>query len=112
MARFCYALDLKNDPDLINEYEKHHRSVWPEIVESIKDSGINEMEIYRVGNRMFMVMETDDNFDFERKKEADLNNETVQEWERLMWKYQAPLSFAKEGEKWIRMKQIFKLSHQ
>jgi L-rhamnose mutarotase len=109
MARYCYALDLKDDPELIDEYERHHRSVWPEIIESIKSSGIIDMEIYRVGNRLFMIMETDDTFSFEKKKQADTDNEKVQEWESLMWKYQAPLPFAKEGEKWVPMKRIFRL---
>jgi L-rhamnose mutarotase len=85
--RYCLALDLKDDPALIAEYERHHREVWPEILESIRESGIQDMEIYRVGNRLFMVMEVSDGFSFEAKGEADRTDPRVQEWEALMWRY-------------------------
>jgi L-rhamnose mutarotase len=109
MKRFCLALDLKNDPELIAAYEAHHRDVWPEILQSITDSGILKMEIYRTGNRMFMIMETSDNFSFESKSGNDKENPKVQQWENLMWKYQQALPNAKPGEKWMLMDKIFSL---
>jgi len=109
MKRYCLALDLKNDPALIAEYEVYHRKIWPEIEKSIKDSGIESMEIYRTGNRLFMIMETKDDFSFENKSNADAINIKVQEWEQLMWKYQQALPHAKPGEKWILMNKIFEL---
>ena len=107
MPRYCLALDLINDPVLINEYENHHKNVWPEIIASIKDSGILNLEIYRTSNRLFMIMETTDEFSFEKKSEMDLGNTKVQEWEILMWKYQQALPLSKPGEKWMLMKKIF-----
>jgi L-rhamnose mutarotase len=107
MKKFCLALDLKDDQQLIAEYERHHREVWPEIIKSIKDSGIINMEIYRAGNRLFMIMQTTDGFSFEQKASMDSSNEKVQEWEELMWKYQQPLPFAKPEEKWMLMEKIF-----
>jgi L-rhamnose mutarotase len=107
--RFCLAVDLKDDPLLIAEYEKYHTAVWPEILLSIKLSGIENMEIYRIMNRLFMIMETNDTFSFEKKAAADLGNHIVQQWETLMWKYQQPLPVAKEGEKWVLMDKIFQL---
>lgn len=109
MKRFCLTLDLIDDPELIKEYENYHQNVWPEIKKSITDSGIKDMEIYRVGNRLFMIMETDDEFSFDKKSEMDAMNVKVEEWERLMWKFQKPLPFAAPGEKWILMEKIFKL---
>jgi L-rhamnose mutarotase len=109
MNRYCLALDLKDDPALISEYEQYHEKIWPEIEKSIKESGIELMQIYRTGNRLFMIMETDENFSFDRKAAADQNNEKVQEWEDLMWKYQQALPGAKAGEKWVLMKKIFEL---
>ena len=109
MKRFCLALDLKNDPGLIAEYEEWHRKVWPEIKESIHSAGITAMEIYRLGERLFMVMETRDDFSFENKRRMDKANAKVQEWEELMWKFQQPLPQARPGEKWVRMERIFKL---
>ena len=105
--RYCLALDLKDDEVLIKEYEEYHQRVWPEILKSIKDSGIKQMQIYRAGNRLFMIMETKDDFNFEKKTEMDNANEKVREWEKLMWKYQQPLPVAKPGEKWILMEKIF-----
>lgn len=108
--RYCLALDLKNDPASIREYEQWHRNVWPEILNSIRESGITSMEIYRAGNRLMMIMETLPDFSFERKRVADESNSRVQEWEQLMWNYQQPLPFAKAGEKWILMEKIFSFS--
>lgn len=109
MTRYCLALDLKDDPALIEAYEAHHRAVWPEILASIRGSGITDMEIYRIGNRMFMIMETEDGFSFEAKAAADAADPRVQEWESLMWTYQQALPLAKPGEKWMRMERIFRL---
>ena len=64
MTRYCLALDLKDDPALIAAYEEYHASVWPEIITSINEAGIKALEIYRVSNRLFMIMETDDDFSF------------------------------------------------
>jgi L-rhamnose mutarotase len=107
--RYCLTLDLKNDPQLVAEYKKHHERVWPEIIKSIRDSGIADMEIYLLGTRMFMVMDVSDRFSFDEKGKADASNPRVQEWEKLMWKFQAPLPQAKPGEKWLLMDRIFKL---
>ena len=82
--RFCLTLDLKDDPQLIAEYKRHHEHVWPEIIQSIKGSGILDMEIYLLGTRMFMIMEVSEDFSFEAKTEADRRNPKVQEWENLM----------------------------
>lgn len=109
MARHCLALDLQNDPALIAEYEAYHRQIWPEIQKSISDSGIINMEIYRVMDRLFMIMDVDDDFSFEKKGAADAVNPKVQEWEALMWKYQKALPVAKPGEKWVMMDRIFSL---
>lgn len=109
MKRYCLALDLIDDPTLIAEYEKYHEHSWPENLQAIKDAGIEVMEIYRTGNRMFMIMETQNDFSFEAKAEKDKANPKVQEWEQLMWKYQQALPHAKPGEKWMVMNKIFEL---
>ena len=109
MNKYCLALDLKDDPELIAAYEAYHRAVWPEILQSITDSGILHMEIYRTGNRLFMIMETADNFSFDNKSRSDEENPKVQEWEKLMWNYQQALPHAKHGEKWMLMDKIFSL---
>ena len=109
MQRYCFALDLKDDPALIAEYEMYHREVWPEIKASITTAGIIQMEIYRVSNRLFMIMDVNEQFSFEKKAAADARNASVQEWEQLMWKYQQALPGTKPGGKWVLMKKIFDL---
>ena len=112
MKRFCLALDLVNDEMLIADYEKYHQEVWPEIKESITDSGIVQMEIYRVENRLFMIIEVTDEFDFAKKAAADAANPKVREWEQHMWRYQQALPGSKPGEKWRLMDRIFSLTEE
>ena len=111
MKRYCLALDLVDDAALIAEYEKYHAqgNAWPEITDSIKEAGITDMQIYRTGNRLFMIMDTTDSFSFGQKAGMDAANPKVQEWETLMWKFQQPLPWAKPGEKWVLMNRIFQL---
>ena len=109
--RYCLTLDLKDDPKLIAEYKRYHQKIWPEITKSIRDSGIEDLEIYLLGTRMFMIMEVNESFSFEKKGKTDNDNPRVQEWEELMWTFQKPLPHAKPGEKWLPMQRIFKLEH-
>ena len=109
MIRHCLTLDLADDPQLIAEYKRHHEIVWPEVVESIRSSGVRDLEIYLLGTRLFMILEVEDDFSFEKKAVADRKNPKVQQWEELMWKFQRALPQAKPGEKWLLMERIFKL---
>jgi L-rhamnose mutarotase len=109
MKRYCFALDLKDDVNSIAEYEKIHENIWPEIRETIVVAGITDMQIYRIGTRMFMIMDTEDDFSFEAKSKADAENPIVQKWENFMWTFQQALPIAKHGEKWVMMKKIFGL---
>ena len=109
MKRYCLTLDLIDDKKLIEAYKQYHKSVWPEIKESIKTSGVDELEIYLFGTRLFMIMDVNDSFSFEEKSKADLENKKVQEWETLMWNYQKALPGTKPGEKWMLMENLFKL---
>jgi L-rhamnose mutarotase len=107
--KYCLALDLKDDQQLMAEYKAYHQEVWPEILKSIQDSGIEVLDIYCVGNRMVMIIEANEDFSFEKKSTMDANNPKVQEWEELMWKFQQALPMAKSGEKWMLMEKIFEL---
>jgi L-rhamnose mutarotase len=109
MQKYCLALDLKNEPDLMAEYEVYHQKIWPEIEASIRSAGIHNLEIYRVENRLFMILEADDTFSFEQKGASDAANPKVQEWENLMWHYQQALPGSAPGEKWRLMNKIFQL---
>jgi L-rhamnose mutarotase len=112
MQRLVYALDLKDDPALIADYEAWHRAdrIWPSVVESLQASGIEELEIYRTGNRLFLVIEAPDAFSPEAKARADGADAEVQAWEKLMWMFQQPLPWAAPGQKWLLMQRIFALT--
>lgn len=115
MQKFCLALDLVDDPKSIEEYKDWHKPGvgWKEVRQNDLDSGITNIEIYRTGNRMFMILETTDEFSFERKANVyDTNCPKVQEWEALMWKYQQQIPWAKPGEKWVIMEKIFQFEKE
>ena len=106
MKRYCFALDLQPDPESIRAYEKHHEAVWPEILQTFEQAGISAMEIYRIEERLFMIMDTEDHFSLEEKAFHDAQNPFVQKWESLMWEYQVALPTAKPNEKWVLMRPI------
>ncbi|HUA85183.1 MAG TPA: L-rhamnose mutarotase [Bryobacteraceae bacterium] len=110
MARHCLTVDLKNDPKLIAEYCEYHRHVWPEVLQSLREAGIIDAEIYLHGNRLFMILETVEGFSFEEKLKKDAANPKVGEWEELMWKYQQALAGSKPGQKWHPMECVFQLN--
>ncbi|MEN3323108.1 L-rhamnose mutarotase [Mariniflexile soesokkakense] len=107
--KYCLACDLKEDSKLIEAYKELHKNVWPEVLKSIKDSGIENMEIYNIGNRLFMIIEVNASFSFDSKSKLDAKNPKVQEWESLMWQFQQKLPMAKECEKWLLLEEVFKL---
>ena len=108
--RQCLALDLKDDPALIAEYEAYHRNVWPEVLQHLRTHGIRELEIFRLGTRMVMVLDTDDAvFDPARMAAAERGNPRIAEWEALMWRFQAATPWTANGQKWTPMQSIFRL---
>jgi L-rhamnose mutarotase len=111
MRQFAFALDLKDDPALIAQYEEWHRPdrIWPGVLSSLRSSGLKEVKIFRTGTRLFLLMEAPDDFSLQAKAASDAVNPEVQCWERLMWEYQLPLPWAQPGQKWVAMSPIFSL---
>jgi L-rhamnose mutarotase len=112
MPRLCYALDLHDDAAMIAEYERWHQAenVWPEIVESIVSVGIRDLEIHRVGDRLVLIMDVDEDYDPATKAASDAANPHVRTWEDLMWRFQKPIPGTPAGEKWRAMRRIFSLA--
>lgn len=109
--RYALALDLQDDPQKIAEYEAAHRAVWPEVQAHLRAQGVREMEIYRLGTRLFMVMEVDPAvYSAERMAAASETNPAIVRWEQLMWTYQAPTPWTPAGVKWVLMERIFRLA--
>jgi len=109
--QYCLTLDLNDDEELIREYEQYHKrgNVWPEVIDSIRESGILDMQIYRSGTQLIMVMTATDSFSFEDKAQRDSENPKVIEWERLMAKFQHTDIDASADAKWRMMNNIFDL---
>jgi len=112
--RLCFALDLADDPALIAEYRKWHRPGGPPeaVNRSIRQAGIEELEIWLTGNRLFMIMEVGPGFDPAAKAESDAADPDVRAWEELMWRFQRALPWADPGEKWVPAEKIYALSQQ
>ncbi|SDH67960.1 L-rhamnose mutarotase [Pseudomonas abietaniphila] len=110
--RYCLALDLVDDPALIAEYERLHQRIWPEIADHLRGVGVLDMQIWRLGTRLFMVMETAANFSAQAMDNASAENPKVQEWEDLMWAFQKPTPWTEPGNKWQAMARIFSLAEQ
>lgn len=109
--RFCQTLDLKNEPELIAAYKKLHEEghVWREILSGIKEVGILEMEIYLLENRLFMIVETPEDFNWDESMAKLAKLPKQEEWEALTGKYQKTKDGATSSEKWQLMERIFHL---
>lgn len=114
-VRKCFAVDLHDDPALIERYREFHKPGGPPkaVTEAIRADDIRVLEIYLVGDRMFMIMEQGDNFDATAKAERDAENPDVTAWDDMMkTTYQKRLPFAPEGSTWIEMERIYSLDEQ
>lgn len=112
MTRYCLTLDLKNDAAAIAEYKRYHVKIWPEVKQSLFDAGIEAMEIYLAGTRLFMIMDTGATFSLSAKAAADAANAKVQEWETLMANFQQELPQSTPNQKWVVMEKVFDLAAQ
>ena len=113
MPRHCLTLDLKDDKAAIAEYKRYHVKIWPEVKQSLLDAGVEQMEIYLLGTRMFMIMDVADSFSLSKKATMDLANAKAQEWERIMHGFQQRLPGTRTEEYWwMPMERVFSLAEQ
>lgn len=110
MKRHVLAIDLKPDVHLIDEYDRAHLEVYPEVLQNLRDCGVVNMSIYRVENRLTMIMDADDTFSFDLKHEKDKGNKRLSEWESMMSKLQIPIEGTSvKYHTWAPMKEVFTL---
>jgi L-rhamnose mutarotase len=106
--RHCLFLDLQDDPTAIAQYEAHHRAVWPEVQAHLREQGVTGMQIWRLGTRLCMLMETDDErFDAARMARAEATDPRLVEWEALMSRFQVPTPWTTPERKWTAGAKIF-----
>ncbi len=107
MTRQVLALDLRDD-SVIETYRDHHRRVWPEVLDSLRASGVITMEIYLLGRRLVMIADLQDGADLRSAFETRIaSHPRVAEWERLMMSLQQPAPGARAGEWWTAMEPVF-----
>ena len=109
MKRYCRTLELRDDPEMIARYEEAHANIWPEIREGILSVGILDMQIYRYGTRLFMIMDTVDDFDFEKDNERLAKLPRQAEWEAYVAQMQGCDPNAPSTDKWHLMDKNFSL---
>lgn len=111
VKRYCQTLDLKDNPELIAEYRKRHSKehAWPEILQGIRQVGILEMEIYILGTRLFMIVETPLDFDWNDAMARLAALPRQAEWEDYMAEFQLVKAGMSSAEKWQPMERMFHL---
>lgn len=109
--RYCKALTLENDPQLIEEYKKVHApgAAWPEITQGMREVGIVDMEIYLLGTQLFMIMDTTSDFDHDSAMKELAGKPRQEEWEAYVSRFQKTSADASADEKWQLMERIFKM---
>lgn len=109
--RYCKTLQLEDNPQLIEEYKKVHApgAVWPEITQGMRDVGIVDMEIYILGTRLFMIMDTMPDFNHDEAMKELAQKPRQAEWEAYVSQFQQTSAEASADEKWQLMERIFKM---
>lgn len=109
MKRYCQILTLVDDPESVEAYVEEHRHVWPVVKEGIRSVGILDMQIYRKGNVLFMIVDTVDGFDWEKDNERLSRLPGQTEWEAHVARFQGFSPDTPSNKKWQLMERIFKL---
>jgi L-rhamnose mutarotase len=109
--RYCKTMSLRNNDVLISDYKKAHSkgNTWPEISQGMKEVGILDMEIYIMGTRLFMIMDTIPDFDHEKAMAELAKKPRQSEWEAYMAKFQDTSPEATADQKWQLMERIYKM---
>jgi L-rhamnose mutarotase len=102
MPRYAFKLRIK--PDAIEEYEREHQRVWPELIEKLKEAGISDYSIFRRGQDLFLCMRVDN---FDRAWEQLDGDPVNQRWQKFMARLFEPDPESKPGERFAMMKEIF-----
>jgi L-rhamnose mutarotase len=109
--RHIFTVNLRDEPGIVETYIRHHREVWPEVQASLRQVGVEQMDIYLLGRRLVMIVEMRDGLDYRTAFKAHAaSTPRVAEWERLMKSLQEPPAEARAGEWWAVMEPVFHLN--
>ena len=107
MKRYCQTLTLVDNPEMIEKYVEAHAHVWPEVIQGQREVGIVDMQIFRRGRSLFMIMDTIDDFNFKRDMARLATLPRQAEWEAYVSQFQGCSANARSDEKWQLMERIF-----
>ncbi|MCQ2288655.1 MAG: L-rhamnose mutarotase [Muribaculaceae bacterium] len=107
MKRYCQTLTLRDDPALVEKYIEVHSHVWPEVIAGQHEVGILSMEIYAQGRTLFMIVDTVDDFDWQRDMARLATLPRQAEWEAYVSQFQGCDPNATSAQKWQLMTKIF-----
>ncbi|MFZ5793840.1 MAG: L-rhamnose mutarotase [Sphingomonas sp.] len=112
--RHVLLLDLQDDAELIAAYRHWHRPGGPPaaVTRAIRAGGVAALDIWHVGDRLVMVMETTPDFDPVANAAREAADPAVGAWDVLMDRFQRRLPFAADGEKWVAAERIYSLDEQ
>lgn len=111
VKRYCQTMDLRDNSELIKKYKEAHdrEHFWDEIKQGIRSVGILEMEIYILGTRLFMIVETPLDFDWDTAMARLATLPRQEEWEAYVAQFQQCNENATSDEKWRMMERMFYL---
>jgi L-rhamnose mutarotase len=110
MKTYAQTINLKDEPEVIARYVAHHAAVWPEVEHGLRAIGVERMRIWLLGRRLFMLMETRDDFDADRDFARYMERDPrIREWQSLMESMQEPVPEAGPGEWWATMRPVYAL---
>ena len=112
MKRIAQTVMLRNDPEVIRQYEEFHANTWPEVTEGIRRVGVQRCFIYRFERRLFMLMEVPDDFDMDRDMPKYMEHPRARQWDELMRTFQEPVPGAPEDSTWVLMKEVYALESE
>ncbi|MCR5678920.1 MAG: L-rhamnose mutarotase [Prevotella sp.] len=109
--RYVQFLEICDNTQLVAEYRKWHSEeyIWKEVLDGIREVGILEMEIYIQGNKLVMIVDAPEDFQWDEAMSRLSSLPRQAEWEAFVSKFQGCSAEARSDEKWQPMERMFKL---
>jgi L-rhamnose mutarotase len=111
LKTYAQTLCLQDDPAKIRKYVEYHQQVWTEVLDGLRSAGIQQMRIFLIGRRMFMYIQTSDDFEPDRDyPKARIANARAREWNEVMGTLQERAPEARPDQWWAPMDMVFDLN--
>ncbi|MDE3167208.1 MAG: L-rhamnose mutarotase [Acidobacteriota bacterium] len=101
-----YAFNLRIKAGCIEEYEREHTRVWPELLAKLKEVGICDYSIFRRGQDLTLVLRC---ADFDRAWDELGRDPVNQRWQQFMSRLFEAVPGQQPGERFAMCKEVFYL---